>query len=84
MNGTDLPSPREPNTAADDAQSTTVVIPTYNGARRVGLVLRALLLQDALPTSFEVIVVDNNSNDGTFDIVEHNESTHSLRERGTT
>lgn len=83
MNGTSIPSTRDPNAGTDNAPSTTVVIPTYNGARRVGQVLDALLLQDARPASFEVIVVDNNSNDGTSDIVEHHESTQNLRDRGT-
>ena len=47
----------------------TVVIPTYDGARRLPLMLRNLTAQDAVDGSFEVVVVDNNSTDDTAAVV---------------
>jgi cellulose synthase/poly-beta-1,6-N-acetylglucosamine synthase-like glycosyltransferase len=47
----------------------TVAIPTYNGARRLPLMLRNLTAQDAVDGSFEVVVVDNNSTDDTAAVV---------------
>lgn len=48
----------------------TVVIPTYNGAKRLPLVLEQLQLQANLShLTGEILVIDNNSNDGTSDIV---------------
>ncbi|MCP3141589.1 glycosyltransferase [Pyxidicoccus xibeiensis] len=60
----------------------TLVIPTYNGARRIEDPLRALLAQDARPESFDVVVVDNNSKDGTAQVVEASPSAAGLRQRG--
>lgn len=45
--------------------SATMVIPTHNGVQRLGAPLTALSRQDAPPTSFEVIVIDNASTDRT-------------------
>ncbi|MFZ1120588.1 MAG: glycosyltransferase [Candidatus Binataceae bacterium] len=47
----------------------TVVIPTYNGARRLPVMLRNLTAQDAVDGSFEVVVIDNNSTDDTTEVV---------------
>lgn len=50
----------------------TVIIPTYNGAERLGALLERLRCQ--ICTSqivWEVIVVDNNSTDNTADVVRH-------------
>lgn len=41
--------------------SISVVIPTYNGQRFLGLVLAALGRQSAEAESFEVVLIDNNS-----------------------
>ncbi|HEY9865294.1 MAG TPA: hormogonium polysaccharide biosynthesis glycosyltransferase HpsE [Candidatus Obscuribacterales bacterium] len=50
----------------------TVVIPTYNGASRVPDVLEKLQLQTGTENiTWEIIVVDNNSNDQTADIVQN-------------
>ena len=49
----------------------TVAIPTYNGASRLPLVLDRLLSQiNVEGLSWEVIVVDNNSQDNTQQVVE--------------
>ncbi|TQF12713.1 glycosyltransferase [Myxococcus llanfairpwllgwyngyllgogerychwyrndrobwllllantysiliogogogochensis] len=60
----------------------TVVIPTYNGARRVEAPLQALLAQQAPSACFEVVVVDNNSADGTARVVEDSPAVAGLRRRG--
>src|ERR1700730_153785 len=60
----------------------TVVIPTHNGARRLPLLLQALMAQDAPDGSFEVVVVDNNSTDDTATVVNGDASTALLRARG--
>lgn len=60
----------------------TIVIPTYNGARRIGDPLQALLEQQVAPERFEVVVVDNNSKDGTAQAVEQSPAVAGLRARG--
>lgn len=45
----------------------TVAIPTYNGARFVGEALRSIVAQEGVP--FELIVVDDRSEDGTEEVV---------------
>ncbi|GEN05415.1 Glycosyl transferase family 2 [Myxococcus fulvus] len=60
----------------------TVVIPTYNGARRVEAPLQALVEQQAPSGCFEVVVVDNNSSDSTARVVEESASVAELRRRG--
>ncbi|MEB3282715.1 MAG: hormogonium polysaccharide biosynthesis glycosyltransferase HpsE [Lyngbya sp.] len=48
----------------------TVAIPTYNGAKRLPQVLDKLRSQtDVEEISWEIIVVDNNSNDNTAEVV---------------
>jgi dolichol-phosphate mannosyltransferase len=44
-----------------------VVVPTYNEAENIGEIIPSILSN--LPNSF-IVVVDDNSNDGTFEIVE--------------
>ncbi|HZI14595.1 MAG TPA: glycosyltransferase [Myxococcus sp.] len=60
----------------------TFVIPTYNGAGRIRDPLRALLEQQAESHHFEVVVVDNNSKDGTARVVEASPEVAGLRQRG--
>ena len=48
----------------------SVVISTYNGAARLPGALESVLRQDLDGVSYEVIVVDNNSNDGTRALIE--------------
>lgn len=62
--------------------AVSVVIPSYNGARRLPLVLRALAAQDVRDGSFEVIVVDNNSTDDTCRVVVEEPAVAALRTRG--
>ena len=47
----------------------SVVLPTFDRAASLERALDALLRQSALPGSYEVVVVDNNSTDGTPDVV---------------
>ena len=47
----------------------SVILPTYNRANLLKRALAALLRQSAMPGSYEVIVVDNNSTDGTAGVV---------------
>lgn len=49
----------------------TVVIPTYNGAERLPALLEKLRLQQVSSTvGWEILVVDNNSQDGTATLVQ--------------
>ena len=53
----------------DEAIELSVVLPTFNGAETIGAQLDALLTQDA-PVSWELVIVDNGSTDGTRAVVE--------------
>lgn len=48
---------------------TSVIIPTFNKEKRLGMVLQTLAKQDIGAEKFEVIVVDDGSTDGTRNIV---------------
>lgn len=54
----------------------SVVIPVYNGAGEIGRALLALERQTASLSSFEVIVVDDGSSDGTPQTVEEWSRAH--------
>ena len=47
----------------------SVILPTFNRAASLPRAVTALLRQSALPATYEVIVVDNNSTDGTAALV---------------
>ncbi|MFM6136374.1 MAG: glycosyltransferase, partial [Sphaerospermopsis kisseleviana] len=48
----------------------TVAIPTFNGEKRLPLLLDALLNQTGLESiNWEIIVIDNNSSDQTSEVV---------------
>jgi cellulose synthase/poly-beta-1,6-N-acetylglucosamine synthase-like glycosyltransferase len=57
------------NDQAAGCPTVSIVIPVYNGASTIRLCLDAILSQDFPREQFEVIVVDNNSTDGTPEIV---------------
>jgi cellulose synthase/poly-beta-1,6-N-acetylglucosamine synthase-like glycosyltransferase len=61
--------------------AVSVVIPTFNGARRLPLVLGALAEQDVADGSFEVIVVDNNSTDDSARVAVEDPAAVALRAR---
>jgi len=46
----------------------SVCVPTYNGVKYLPECLESILSQSL--DSFEVLVVDDHSNDGTFDLVQ--------------
>jgi dolichol-phosphate mannosyltransferase len=52
---------------------TLVIIPTYNEARNIGLVLERVM---SLPDAWSVLVVDDGSPDGTADLVEDEAARH--------
>jgi len=53
-----------------ERMDVSVVISSYNGAARLPGALESVLNQDLDDVSYEVIVVDNNSNDGTREVIE--------------
>jgi glycosyltransferase involved in cell wall biosynthesis len=59
-----------------------IVIPTFNGARRLPVVLAALATQDAPTDLFEVVVVDNASTDDTAQIANLCPPAEMLKARG--
>ncbi len=50
--------------------AVSVIIPTYNRAAGVTRAIRSVLFQTAPADSYEILVVDNNSSDGTADAIE--------------
>ena len=62
----------------DSTPDISIVIPTYNRCRQLEPVLAALLAQDTGGATYEVIVVDNNSRDGTRAVVEKAMASDSL------
>ena len=55
-----------PSSTTEAATDALVIIPTYNEADNIGTVLDLVLSQ---PTPISVLVVDDNSEDGTADVV---------------
>jgi glycosyltransferase involved in cell wall biosynthesis len=55
--------------AAAGQPFVSVVVPVYNGGDAIGRCIEALLAQDYPAERREIIIVDNNSTDGTPDIV---------------
>jgi glycosyltransferase involved in cell wall biosynthesis len=60
----------------------TVVLCVYNGRQRIGAPLEALARQDCPDGAFEVIVVDNNSTDGTREYALGHPAVAAMRARG--
>jgi len=57
----------------------SVVIPSYNRSQMLRRCLDALVRQDQDPQSFEVVVVDDGSSDGTTEMVEGLQTPFELR-----
>lgn len=53
-----------------DRRDLSIVLTTYNRAGTLTPALESLLAQDLDPACYEIIVVDNNSTDGTRELVE--------------
>jgi len=49
----------------------SIIVPVYNGEKYVDKFLRALINLEAPGVPFEVIIVDNNSNDGTYELLKN-------------
>lgn len=47
----------------------SIILPTYNRAASLKRALAALLRQTSDPSTYEIVVVDNNSNDGTAAVI---------------
>jgi succinoglycan biosynthesis protein ExoA len=54
----------------NDGPAISVVIPCRNEAAHIKACVTSVLLQEAPPGGFEVIVADGESNDGTREILE--------------
>jgi len=52
--------------SADRSSEALVIVPTYNEAENIGRVINLVLAQ---PTPISILVVDDNSSDGTADVV---------------
>lgn len=59
-------NPKNQSSTPESSPRVTIVIPTFNGARRLPAVLRALVKQDT--GSFELLIVDNASTDDTAQV----------------
>ncbi|OFV83765.1 MAG: hypothetical protein A2W26_08615 [Acidobacteria bacterium RBG_16_64_8] len=60
--------PRGANDGQDAAPDVSIVVTTFNRAPALGRCLESLAAQTCDPRLFEVVVVDNNSTDGTVDL----------------
>ena len=67
----DPDTPRSSNAASTGQPNWTIVVPAYNEELRLGETLRTIAAFAAEhPGSFEILVVDDGSTDGTPDLVE--------------
>ncbi len=75
------PEPPQESFAAKDIPTPriSVIIPAYNMAGTIGDCLQALTRQTIPPASYEVIVVDDGSTDGTGRVAERIGTTRVLR-----
>lgn len=53
----------------DRPPTVSVIIPTYNRAKMLGITIESFVNQDYAPGSFEIIIADNNSTDNTREVV---------------
>ncbi len=70
---TALPTPPAPDLTLPDGTRALVVVPTYNEARNIGIVLREVM---ALSPCFSMLVVDDGSPDGTAQLVRRAQADH--------
>ncbi len=63
----------------EDSPELSVIIPTYNRRERLRVCLDALSRQTQDPATFEVVVADDGSSDGTADMVEGMDTPLRLR-----
>ena len=57
-----------------------MVVPAYNAQRTICLCLEGLINQTISPEAYEIIVVDDDSNDGTREIIEKHGKVQLLRQ----
>jgi glycosyltransferase involved in cell wall biosynthesis len=63
----------------DSTQSVSIVVPTFNGASRIGACLNALLQQESTLTA-EIVVVNDGSNDDTEHLVKSFSGIHLINQ----
>ena len=54
----------------DGIPFVSVIVPVYNDGQRIGKCIEALLIQTYPQAHFEIIIVDNGSNDNTRSVIE--------------
>ena len=54
-----------------DKVFVSVIIPTYNRSELIGITLDSLMNQSYPRDRYEILVVDNNSNDKTAEVVKN-------------
>ncbi|CAN5273504.1 hypothetical protein BH11PLA2_BH11PLA2_12750 [soil metagenome] len=74
--------PTDQTSADDRSLAVSVLIPTYNGQRFLGVVLESLARQTLAGDSFEIIIVDNNSTVDLFATEAAIQARKHLAERG--
>lgn len=62
----------------DKMPMVSVVIPSYNRARMLGITIESFIKQDYPADSFEIIIADNNSTDNTREVVAEWQSRSSV------
>ena len=61
------------------SDSVSVIVPTYNRAQTIVRCLDSVIQQSYLPKYFEIIVVDDGSNDDTQKILRYYQHIHGIR-----
>ena len=57
------------STVSSQSPSVSIIVPVYNDISRIGGCIDNLMALSYPPTDFEVIIVDNGSTDGTYDLL---------------
>ena len=66
------------NNKNEDLPFVSIIVPVYNDPNGIATTIQSLLKQTYLCDRFEIIVVDNGSNDETPDVVRRFEQNHEL------